>query len=70
MLADFAQKRGRGFRAFANVNGETSFSFLSEYSCPAAKFFGADLLAFAGPEFAEVVSCRKNFKTAAKIVEK
>ena len=35
---------------------------------PAAKRVGADLLEFAVPEIAEVVRCRKNFKTAAKSV--
>ena len=37
---------------------------------PAAKPIGADLLEFAVPDFAEVVSGKKNFKTAAKSVGK
>ena len=37
---------------------------------PAVKRVGADLLEFAVPEMAEVVSGRKNFKTAAKSVGK
>ena len=36
----------------------------------AAKRVGADLLEFAVPEIAEVVSGRKNFKTAAKSVRR
>ena len=35
---------------------------------PAAKRVGADLLEFAVPEFAEFISGRKNFKTAAMSV--
>ena len=37
---------------------------------PAAKRVGADLLEFAVPEVADVVSGRKNFKTSAKSVGK
>ena len=41
---------------------------MRKYVVPAAKRVGADLLEFAVPEIAEVVSGRKNFKTAAKSV--
>ena len=44
------------------------FPFLPEHIVPAAKHVGADLLEFAVPEIAEVVSGRKNIKTAAKSV--
>ena len=42
------------------------YSFLRKYIVPAAKLVGADLLEFAVPEIAAVVSGNKNFKTAAK----
>ena len=62
------RERGRGFRTLAQVIGRTSYPFLRKYVVPAAKRVGADLLEFAVPEIAEVVSGRKNFKTAAKSV--
>ena len=62
------RQRGRGFRALAQVIGRTAIPFLRKYIVPAAKRVGADMLKFAVPESAEVVSGRKNFKTAAKIV--
>ena len=61
---------GRGFGALAQVIGRTAVPFLRKYIVPAAKRVGADLLEFAVPEIAEVVSGRKNFKTAAKSVGK
>ena len=61
---------GRGFGALAQVIGRTAIPFLHKYIVPAAKRVGADLLEFAVPEIAEVVSGRKNFKTAAKSVGK
>ena len=61
-------QRGRGFGALAQVIGRTAIPFLRKYVVPAAKRVGADLLEFAVPENAEVVSGRKNFKTAAKSV--
>ena len=64
------QQRGRGFGALAQVIGKTAIPFLRKYIVPAAKRVGADLLEFAVPEIAEVVSGRKNFKTAAKSVGK
>ena len=62
------RQRGRGFRALAQVIGRTSILFLRKYIVPAAKRVGADLLEFTVPEIAEVVSGRKNVKTAAKSV--
>ena len=62
------RQRGRGFGALAQVIGKTAIPFLRKYIVPAAKRVGADLLEFAVPEIAEVVSGRKNFKTAAKSV--
>ena len=64
------RQRGRGFGALAQVIGRTAVPFLRKYVVPAAKRIGADLLEFAVPEIAEVVSGRKNFKTAAKSVGK
>ena len=64
------RQRGRGFGALAQVIGRTAIPFLRKYVVPAAKRVGAELLEFAVPEIAEVVSGRKNFKTAAKSVGK
>ena len=57
-------------RALPLVVGRTAIPFLRKYIVPAAKRVGADLLEFAVPEIAEVVSGGKNFKTAAKSVGK
>ena len=62
------RQRGRGFGALAQVIGRTAIPFLRKYTVPAAKRVDADLLEFAVPEIAEVLSGRKNFKTAAKSV--
>ena len=64
------RQRGRGFGAFAQVFGRTAIPFSRNYIVPAAKRVGVDLLEFAVPEIAEVVSGRKNFKTAAKSLGK
>ena len=64
----FGRQRGRGFGALAQVIGRTAIPFLRKYIVPAAKRVGADFLDLAVPEIAEVVSGRKNFKTAAKSV--
>ena len=64
------RQRGRGFGALAQVIGRTAILFLRKYIVPAAKRVVADLLEFAVPEIAEVVSGRKNFKAAAKSVGK
>ena len=62
------RQRVRGFGALAQVIGRTAIQFLRKYIVPAAKRLGADLLELPVPEFAEVVSGRKIFKTAAKSV--
>ena len=62
------RQRGRGFGALAQVIGRTAIPFLRKYIVPAAKRVSADLLEFAVPEVADVVSGKKNFKTAAKSV--
>ena len=68
LFRGFGRQRGRGFSALAQVYGRTAVPFLRESIVPAAKHVGAGLLEFVGPEFAEVVSGRKKFKTAAKNV--
>ena len=60
------RQRGRGFSALAQVIGRTAIPFLRKYIVAAAKRAGVDLLEFAVPEIAEVVSGRKYIKTAAK----
>ena len=62
------RQRERGFGALAQLIGRTAIPFLRKYIVPAAKRVGADLLEFAVPEIAKVVSSEKNFKTAAKSV--
>ena len=62
------RQRRRGCGALAQVIGRTAILFLRKYIVPAAKRVGADLLEFAVPEVADVVSGRKNFKTAVKSV--
>ena len=62
------RQRGRGFGALAQVIRRTAIPSLRNCIIPAAKRVGADLLEFAVPEIAEVVSGRKNIKTAAKNV--
>ena len=64
------RQRGRRFGALAQVIGRTAIPFLRKYIVPAAKRTGADLLEFAVPEIAEVVSGRKEFKTATRSVGK
>ena len=58
-------QRGRGFGALAQVNGRTAIPFLKKYFVQAARRIGADMLGFAVPEFADVVSGKHNFKAAA-----
>ena len=65
---DGGRQRGQGFGAVAQVIGRTAMPFLLNYIVPAAKRIGAVLSKIAVPEIAEVVSGRKNFKTAAKSV--
>ena len=61
-------QRGRGFGALAQVIGRTAIPFLRKYIVPAAKRVGADMLEFAVPEVADVISGNKSFKNAATIV--
>ena len=58
------QQRGKGFSARAQITGRTTIPFLCKHYVPAAKSVGADLLEFAAPENAEVVSGRKTFGVA------
>ena len=60
------RQSGRCSAALAQVIGRTAIPFLRKYTVPAAKYVGADLLEFAVPEVADVVSGKKSFKTAAK----
>ena len=62
------RQTGRGFGALAQVVGRTAILLFRKYIVPAAKSVGADLLEFAVPEVTDVVSGKKNFKTAAKSV--
>ena len=62
------RQRGRGFGTLAQVIGRTAIPILRKYFVPAAKRVDADLVEFAAPEIAEVVTGRKNFKTAANTV--
>ena len=62
------QQRGQGFDALVQVIGRTAIRVLRKCIAPAAKRVAADLLEFAVPEILQIVSGRKNFKTAAKSV--
>ena len=62
------RQRGRVFGALAQVIGRAPILFLKKYIVPAVKRVGADLLEFAVSEVTDVVSGKKNFKTAAKSV--
>ena len=62
------RQRGRGFGALAQVFVKTAIPFLRKFIVPTTERVDADLLAFAVPEVADVVSGKKNFKTAAKSV--
>ena len=62
------RQRGRGFGALAQVIGRTAIPFLRKYIVPDARRIGADMLEFAVPEIADVVSGKKNIKSAAKNV--
>ena len=60
------RQRGRGLDAIAQVIGRTAIPFLRKYIVPAAKRVGADLVEYAVPELADVVSGRRKIQTAAK----
>ena len=62
------RQRGRRFGALAQAIVRTAIPSLRKYIVPAAKPVGADLLEFAVPEVADVVSGKKKLKTAAKSV--
>ena len=61
------RQRGCSFDALAQNFARNVIPFLRNYIVPAAKLVGTDLLGFefAVLEIADVVSGRKNFKTAA-----
>ena len=62
------RQRGRGFGALAQVIGRAAIPFLKKYVVPAARRIGADILGFAVPEIADVVSGKQNFTAAARNV--
>ena len=62
------RQREWAFGALAQVIGRTANPFLRKDIVPAAKHVNVDLLEFATPENAELVSGRRNFKTATKSV--
>ena len=62
------RQKERGFGALAQVIGRTTILFLRKYIVQDAKCVGADLLDFAVPGLADVVSGKENYKTAAKRV--
>ena len=62
---DIGRQKGRGFGDLAQVIGRTAIPFLRKFIVPAAKRVAVDLLNFAVPEIAHVVSGKKTFKTAA-----
>ena len=62
------RQRGRGFRELAQVIGRTAIPIVRKHIVLAAKRVGSDLLEFAVPKNAEVVSGRKKFKIPAKSV--
>ena len=62
------RQRGRGFGVLAQGIGRTAILFLKKCVVPAARRIGADMLGFAVPEIADVVSGKQNFKATAKNV--
>ena len=62
------RQHGRGFSVLAQGFGRTELPFLRKYIVRISKHVGADLMEFAAPEIAQVVSGGKNFKTAANSV--
>ena len=61
-----AKQQGRGFGALAEVIGRFGIPFLKKYVVPAARRIGSDMLGFAVPAIADVVSGKQNFKAAAE----
>ena len=64
------RQRGRGFGALAQIIGRTAVPFVKKFIIPAARRVGADLLEYAVPEMAEVISGKKNIKSVAASVGK
>ena len=64
------RQRGRGFGALAQVIGRSAVPFVKKFIVPAARRVGADLLEYAVPEMAEVISGKKNLKSAVTSVDK
>ena len=64
------RQRGRGFGALAQVIGKTAVPFVKKFIVPSARRVGADLLEYAVPEMAEVISGKKNLKSAVTSVGK
>ena len=62
------RQRGRVFGVLVQVIGRTAIPFLTKYVVSAARRIDADMLGFAVPEIADVVSGKQNFKAAAKNV--
>ena len=60
------RQRRWGFGALAQDIGKTAIPPMRNYIIPVAERVGADLINFALPEIADVLSDRKTFKTAAK----
>ena len=58
-------QRRHGFGDLAQVIGRIAIPFLKKYIVPAANRVSADLLEFAVPKVADIVSGKKNFRTAA-----
>ena len=62
------RQRGKCFVQLEHAIERKLLPFLLIYVLSAAKHVGAGLIEFSAPKFAEVVSYRKHFKTAAKSV--
>ena len=65
-----ARQRGKGFGALAQVIGRTAVPFVKNVIVQAARRVGADLLEYAVPEMAEVISGKKNLKLTVTSVGK
>ena len=63
------RQRGRGFGALAQDIGRTTIPFLLKYIVSAAKRVGAQLLEFAVPEIADVVSGRGSSRGLQRVWE-
>ena len=63
------RQRGRGFGALAQVFRKTFFPFPRKYIVSPAKRMGSDLLEFAVPEIADVVSGWKSSRQPQRVRE-